>query len=91
MGAGRPWGTGGHLEHPLVHDRFARRLSLAAELRVPVEADGEFIGRMPIEVRLCPEALVLAAPGPAVENAEKDEAVEYFFHLARLCFDTLNK
>jgi diacylglycerol kinase family enzyme len=54
--------SGNHLSHPRVHSRFARRLQLSADPPVLVQVEGEPVGQTPLEVRLSPEKLHVAAP-----------------------------
>jgi diacylglycerol kinase (ATP) len=57
-----PWiYRGKHLDHPKAQSRLARRLKLAADPAAPVEADGEVVGRTPVEVEIHPGALEVAA------------------------------
>lgn len=52
--------AGKHLHHPQIHATFARRLSLLTDPPAYVEAEGELVGRTPLEVELCPGALRFA-------------------------------
>ena len=53
--------AGQHLDHPQVHTRYSRHLQIAAEPQAYVQAEGELIGRTPIEIELYPKGLGFAA------------------------------
>jgi diacylglycerol kinase (ATP) len=53
--------SGDHLAHPRVHARFAQRLELSADPPAVVQAEGEPVGRTPLEVRLSPKKMHVAA------------------------------
>jgi diacylglycerol kinase (ATP) len=52
---------GRHLKHPKVQTRFARKVELATEPPVLIEADGELVGLTPVELEVYPSALQVAA------------------------------
>ena len=52
--------TGQHIYHPQVHTRYGHHLKLTADPQAYVQAEGELIGRTPIEVRLYPRTLHFA-------------------------------
>jgi diacylglycerol kinase (ATP) len=52
--------TGKHLDHPCVAGCYTEHIKLAAEPPALVEADGELIGRTPLEVEIFPAALRFA-------------------------------
>jgi diacylglycerol kinase (ATP) len=54
---------GRHLAHPKVCERFTRHLKLTASPPAYVEAEGELIGRTPLELDVCPMAFQFAALG----------------------------
>lgn len=53
--------AGEHLDHPKVFTRYACHLKLTADPAAYVEAEGELIGRTPIEMKLYPAAFHFAA------------------------------
>jgi len=53
--------TGQHIYHPQVHTRYGHHLKLTTDPQAYVQAEGELIGRTPIEVRLYPMRLSFAA------------------------------
>ncbi len=55
--------AGRHIGHPKVRSRYARRVELAAEPAVGVEAEGELIGTTPIQLKIHPRALRIACAG----------------------------
>ncbi len=55
---------GSHPGDPHVRNRHARRLRLESDPPAYVEADGELVGKTPMEVRLHPAALSFAAAAP---------------------------
>jgi diacylglycerol kinase (ATP) len=54
--------VGGHVHHPEVEIVRSRTLRIAASPDVPVIADGESVGRTPLEVTLRPRALAVVVP-----------------------------
>lgn len=54
--AGKP------IEHPRIHYRSCRKLKVHSEAAVPVEADGELMGYLPLQVTLHPAALSMILP-----------------------------
>lgn len=60
---------GGHLRHPKVHSLRVRRLTVQAERPVSYHADGEVLGRAPVEFELLPRAIKLAVPARAAKPA----------------------
>lgn len=54
--------SGRHLEHPQLLHCDATHITIAADPPVLVEAEGELIGRTPLEVELLPRALRFAGP-----------------------------
>ncbi|MCX5891185.1 MAG: diacylglycerol kinase family lipid kinase [Deltaproteobacteria bacterium] len=52
---------GGHLKHPKIQTRLARKVKLTAEPPILVEADGELVGLTPLEVEIYPGAFQVAA------------------------------
>ena len=55
--------TGGHLAHPQVQSRFARHLEVTADPPAVVQVEGELVGQTPLELRLSPQRLQVAAAG----------------------------
>jgi diacylglycerol kinase family enzyme len=60
----RQAGHGGHVHRPEVEIRTGREVTIAADRPLPVGADGDGLGRLPITVRIRPGALRLIAPPP---------------------------
>ena len=52
--------SGRHLNHPKVQSRYARRVELLAEPAALVEAEGELIGKTPIQLEIYPCSLRIA-------------------------------
>lgn len=58
---------GTQLEHPAVHYRRARRVTVTSSERVAVSADGECLGVLPATMEVVPKALrVVTGPNPRV-------------------------
>ncbi len=53
--------SGRHLNHPQVQTRFARKVELASEPPLPVEADGELVGLTPLTMEVYPGVFQVAA------------------------------
>lgn len=52
---------GRHVNHPKIHSRYARHVRLVCDPPVYVQAEGELIGKTPMELQLFPAALRFAA------------------------------
>jgi diacylglycerol kinase (ATP) len=57
--AARAW-AGAPLRHPAVHRAWARRIVLTADPPAPLEAEGELVGRTPLELEVQTEAFQVA-------------------------------
>ena len=54
--------TGEHVRRPEVHVQEGTEVTLSADRPIPVGADGELIGELPVTVRIRPGALKVIAP-----------------------------
>lgn len=63
---------GGHLSHPKCSYRQVQRVIVEGDPAVMVHADGELIGRLPIEVHVVPGALRLLRPDGAPVKLMKE-------------------
>jgi diacylglycerol kinase family enzyme len=63
-----------HDQHSQVFDRFvaSRTVSIASDRPLPVQGDGDYIGRTPVDVRVQPGAVRLAVPVTAEDGARKE-------------------
>lgn len=55
--------TGRHLKNPDIKRFQARRIRITSPQRVHYQIDGDYVGRLPIEIRLRPAAIRLLLPG----------------------------
>jgi diacylglycerol kinase (ATP) len=60
----RQAGHGEHVHRPEVEIHTAREVTVSADRPLPVGADGDELGRLPVTVRIRPGALQLLAPPP---------------------------
>jgi diacylglycerol kinase (ATP) len=56
--------NGSHADRPEVQVSTATQITVSADRPVPVCADGDDIGMLPVTVRVRPGALLLLAPTP---------------------------
>ncbi|MFA5537371.1 MAG: diacylglycerol kinase family protein [Bacillota bacterium] len=54
--------SGNHLTHPKISSLSAKRIAVKTKNPVTVQADGEIIGKTPIEVAIIPKALEILIP-----------------------------
>ncbi|MCM2374261.1 diacylglycerol/lipid kinase family protein [Aporhodopirellula aestuarii] len=56
---------GWHLSHPDVSRRRVRRVTWTAPTRVPYQVDGDYAGRLPVEIEVLPARVTLLRPAIA--------------------------
>lgn len=54
--------TGKHLHHPDITRVKAQRVRITSDQRVHYQIDGDYVGRIPIEITTCPQAIELLVP-----------------------------
>lgn len=54
--------TGTHLKSPFITLQQGREVTISSKEEIPVEADGDFLGYLPIRLRILPSVLPLASP-----------------------------